>query len=94
MFRSLDKDIDGIICCVHPGDNPGEDWHNALHQQMLEKTMKWFHQVMQHPGKNCCVKYHAIMLSLFQAQMHHDKFKCAHCQRHKLAGKCCAVLYE
>ena len=51
IYKSLDEDIEDIICYVHPGHNPDEQWHISLPQQMLEQTIKWVHQVMGHPGK-------------------------------------------
>ena len=39
------------ICYLHPGNNPDKQRRIALPQQMLEETVKWFHQVMGHPGE-------------------------------------------
>jgi hypothetical protein len=50
-FTNLDEDVEDIICYVHQGDSPDEQWHIALPQQMLEETVKWFIQVMGHPGE-------------------------------------------
>ncbi len=53
IYKSLDEDVDDIICYVCPGDNPDKQWHITLPQQMLEETVEWFHQVMGHPrGKH------------------------------------------
>ena len=57
IYKSLDKDVDDIICYIPPGDNPDEQWRIALPQQMLEETVKWFHQVMGHLENNVCVKH-------------------------------------
>ena len=51
VYKLLDEDQDDIICCVHSGDNPDEQWFISLYQQMLEQTVKWFHQVMGHLGE-------------------------------------------
>ena len=51
IYKSLDEDVDDIICYVRQGDNPDEQWRIALPQQMLDETVKWFHQVMGHPGE-------------------------------------------
>ena len=40
IYKSLDKDVDDIICYVSPGDNPDEQWRIALPQQILEETVK------------------------------------------------------
>ena len=80
IYKSLDKDVEDIICHVHQGDSPNEQWHIALPQQMLEATIKWFHQVMGHPGEKC-------LCQMFQQCYYHsklrytiDKFRCEHCQ--------------
>jgi hypothetical protein len=53
---------------------------------MVVDTVKWFHQVMGHPGEkslqetlNQCY-YHPKLRS------HIDKLKCKYCQKHQLAG--------
>ena len=80
IYKSLDKDVDDIICDVHPGDNPDEQWRITLPQQILEETVKWFHQVMGHPGEKPLNEtlqqcyYHSKLRYTF------DKFKCEHCQ--------------
>ena len=66
IYKSLDEDVDDIICYVRPGDNPDEQWRIALLQQMLEKTVKWFHQVMGHPGEK---RLHETL----QQRYHHSK---------------------
>jgi hypothetical protein len=85
IYKSLDKDVDDTICYVQPGDNPDKQWE--LPQQMLEETVKWFHQVMGHPGEK-------HLNETLQQRYHHsklqftiDKFKCEHCWRYKLSGK-------
>jgi hypothetical protein len=51
IYKSLDEDVDDIVCYVCQGDNPAKQWRIELPQQMLEGIGKWFHQVMGHPGK-------------------------------------------
>jgi hypothetical protein len=54
---------------------------------MVIDTVKWFHQVMGHPGEKrlretlnqCC--YHPKLC------YHIDKLKCKDCQKHKLEGR-------
>ena len=84
-LKSLDK---------RPGDNPDKQWRIALPQQMLEETVKWFHQVMGHPREK-------RLRETLQQRYHHsklrytiDNFKCEHCQRHKLSGKGYGLLPE
>ena len=61
---------------------------------MLEETVRWFHQVMGHPGES------RLLLSL-QQRYHHSrlghtvrKFRCEHCQKHKLPGRGYGLLPE
>ena len=66
----------------------------ALPEQMLDKTIAWFHQIMGHPGSKCLRQtlhkryYHP------QLQCTIDNFHCEHCQRHKLSGKGYGLLPE
>jgi hypothetical protein len=41
--------INDIICCKK--DPTQSDWKIVLPESMLVDTIKWFHQVMGHPGK-------------------------------------------
>ena len=45
---SLDDDVDDIICYVRPTDNQNQ-WRIALPEQMLDKTIAWFHKLVGHP---------------------------------------------
>jgi hypothetical protein len=54
---------------------------------MVVDTVKWFHQVMGHPGKKRLQdmlnqRYHHPKL-----RYHIDKLKCKDCQKYKLAGR-------
>ena len=94
IYKSLDEDVDDIICYVHPGDTPDEQWRIALPQQMLEATVKWFHQVMGHPGEKRLRE--TLQQRYYHSKLRYtiDKFKCEHCQRHKLSGKGYGLLPE
>jgi hypothetical protein len=72
IYKSLDQDVDDITCYVHQGDNPDKQWQIALPQQMLEKTVKWFHQIMGHPGKKRLCETSAT-LSPSKAPIHHQQ---------------------
>jgi hypothetical protein len=59
----------------------------ALPKSMVVDTVKWFHQVVRHPGeKTLCEilnqRYHHPKLCY-----HIDKLKCKDCQKNKLAGR-------
>ena len=61
---------------------------------MLKGTVKWFHEVMGHPGTN-------RLRDTLSQRYHHeylrrtiDKFRCEHCIRHKLQGPGYGLLPE
>ena len=90
----MDDDVNDIICYVHQGDNPDELWRIALPQQMLEETVKWFHQVMGHPREKWLRE--TLQQCYYHSKLRYtiDKFRCKHCQRHKLSGKGYGLLPE
>jgi hypothetical protein len=45
----LDDDVDDIICYKKDPTQP--NWKIALPESMVVDTVKWFHQVMGHPGE-------------------------------------------
>jgi hypothetical protein len=45
----LDDNIDNIIC--YKKDPAQDNWKIALPESIVVDTVKWFHQVMGHPGK-------------------------------------------
>ena len=61
---------------------------------MLTETVEWFHQIMGHPGEK------RLRQTLEQRYYHSklrytiDRYKCKHCQRHKLPGKGYGLLPE
>ncbi len=80
----LDDDIDGIICYKKDPTQP--NWKTALPKPMVVDTVKWFHQVMGHPGEKRLGEklnqhYHHPKLCY-----HIDRLKCKDCQKYKLSG--------
>jgi hypothetical protein len=80
----LDDNIDDIIC--YKKDPAQPNWKIASPESMVVDTIKWFHQVMGHPGErrlretlNQC--YHHPKLCY-----HIDRLKYTNCQKYKLAG--------
>ncbi len=58
-----------------------------LPESIIVDTVKWFHQVMGHPGEKRLretlnQRYHHPKL-----RYHIDKLKCKNCQKYKLAGR-------
>jgi hypothetical protein len=80
----LDDNIDDIICYKKDPTQP--NWKIALSESMVVDTVKWFHQVVGHPGEKRLQDtlnqlYHHPIL-----HYHIDKLKCKYCQKCKLAG--------
>jgi hypothetical protein len=80
----LDDNVDEIICYKKDPTQP--NWKIALPESMVVDAIKWFHQVMGHPGEKRLrdtlnQRYHHPNL-----HFHIDKLKCKYCQKHKLSG--------
>jgi hypothetical protein len=45
----LDDNVDGIIC--YKKDPTQDNWKISLLETMLLDMVKWFHQIMGHPGE-------------------------------------------
>ena len=93
IYKSLDEDVEDIICYVRQG-SPDKQWRIALPQQMLEETVKWLHQVMGHPGEKRWRETLQQRYYISKLQYTVDKFRCEHCQRHKLSIKGYGLLPE
>ena len=63
---NLDNDVNDIICYVKQGQDPNSQWKIVLPASMLDKTVKWFHTVMGHPGEK------RLLLTL-QERYYHPK---------------------
>jgi hypothetical protein len=88
----LDDDVDDIIC--YKKDPTQDNWKIALPEEMVLDTVKWFHQVMGHPGQDRLrdtlkQRYHHPTL-----RRHIDNLKCQDCQRYKIPGRGFGLLPE
>ena len=87
VYKKLDNDVEDIICYVKPGESPDAQWKVALPEQMLTETVRWFHQVMGHPGSKRLTQtlqqryYHPRLRQVV------ENYMCEHCQKHKLPGR-------
>jgi hypothetical protein len=43
------NNVGDILCYTKPGDNPA-NWKNALPEDLIKPTIKWYHQVTGHLG--------------------------------------------
>jgi hypothetical protein len=81
----LDDNVDDIICYKKDPTQP--NWKIVLPESMVVDTVKWFHQVLGHPGKkrlqdtlNQCYHHPRLHCNI-------DKLKCKYYQKYKLAGR-------
>ncbi len=60
---------------------------NCVALIMVVDTVKWFHQVMGHPGEKRLQEM--LNQHYYHPKLHYhvDKLKCTDCQKHKLAGR-------
>ena len=84
--RVLSTDVQPIITYVHPHHNPDTQWRIALPSIMIQPTIEWFHQVLNHPGRD-------RMIDTIMARYHHpqlrgaiNQFTCQVCQQNKSQG--------
>ncbi len=81
----LDDNVNDIIC--YKKDPTQYNWKIALPKSMVADNVKWFHQVMGHPGEKCLREtlnqcyYHPKLY------YHIDRLKCKEYQKYKLAGR-------
>ena len=82
-----------IICHVKPGD-PQSAWKIALPDSVINPLLRWYHQVLGHPGEK---RLHAAVSQRYhhhELRRHCDRFVCDACQRHKLDGRGYGLLPE
>jgi hypothetical protein len=88
----LDDNVNDIICYEKDPTQP--NWKIALPESMVVDTIKWFHQVMGHPGEK---RLHETLKQHYHPSklcFHIDTLKCKDGQKHKLAGRGYGLLPE
>ena len=92
--KCLDDNVDDIICYVKDHHDPTTQWKIALPDLMVQPTIKWFHEVMGHPGQTRLNE--TLRQRYYNPKLRYwiDRFKCKHCQKHKLIGKGYGLLPE
>jgi hypothetical protein len=81
----LDDNVDDIICYKKDPTQP--NWKIALPESMVVDTVKWFHQVMGHPGENRLQEMLNQCYCHPRLHCHIDKLKCKDCRKYKLEGR-------
>eukprot|EP00957_Ditylum_brightwellii_P080299 6107539-Ditylum_brightwellii.AAC.1 len=93
IIKRFNNDVE-LICHVKPGEDANTQWKIALAEAAIIPTIKWFHQVLNHPGSKRLrltlqQRYHHLEL-----RRHVDNYVCEACQRHKLDGPGYGLLPE
>jgi hypothetical protein len=78
----LDDNVDDIICYKKDPTQP--NWKIALPESMVVDTVKWFHQVMGHPGEKRLRE--RLNQHYYHPRLHYhiEKLKCKDCKKYKL----------
>jgi hypothetical protein len=63
-------------------------------ESMVVDTVKWFHQVMEHPGENRLQDTSNQHYFHPKLCYHIDKLKSKDCQKHKIAGRGYGCLHK
>jgi hypothetical protein len=86
----LDDNVDDIICYKKDPTQP--NWKIALPESMVVDTVKWFHQVMGHPGEKRLTG--TLNQHYFHPKLcyHIVKLKSKDCQKHKLESRVYGLL--
>ncbi len=79
----LDDNINDIICCKKGPTQPNRKI--VLPKSMVVDTVKWFHQVMGHPGEKRLQEMFYQPYYHPKLRNHIDRLKCKDCQKLKLA---------
>ena len=82
------RQFDGIelVCWATSGMDPETQWKICLTQETLLPTIRWFHQILNHPGQEQL--FHSIYSCFYHPQLRHaiNSFICDACQKYKLSG--------
>lgn len=75
-----------LVCYTEPGKDSENDWKICLADEALDLAIKWFHQVLGHPGRDRLINgmsryYHPSLKKRI------DSFRCDACQRYKADGR-------
>jgi len=83
-LRTFDK-ID-LVCHINPNEDADTQWKICLTKKTLIPTIRWFHQVLNHPGQTRL--HDAINTRYYHPQLRHEvnNFACDACQKYKLSG--------
>jgi hypothetical protein len=88
----LDHNVNDIICYKKDPTQPNRKI--VLPESMIVDTVKWFHQVMGHPGEKRLQETLNQHCHHSRLRYHIEKLKCKDCQKHKLEGHGYGLLPE
>ena len=87
------NEVTDVLCYTKPGDNPS-NWKIALPSELINPTVRWYHQVTGHPGSKRLNDLISKRYYNRDLRRYIDNFNCDHCQRDKLDGKGYGLLPE
>ena len=75
-----------LVCYTEPGKDADNDWKICLSDEALDPAIRWFHQVLGHPGRERLIQgmdryYHPNLRQRIGA------YRCDACQRYKTDGR-------
>ena len=81
-----------LICYARNGDP--EDWKICLPENAVLPNIRWFHQVLNHPGQHRL--FAAISARYYHSQLraHINAFVCDTCQLYKIDGQGYVILLQ
>ena len=72
-----------LITHVNPGDNADMEWKIVFLEAHIKPVIKWFHQVLGHPGENRLRDAILMRYCHPDLRQHIGNFVCYKCQNHK-----------
>jgi hypothetical protein len=87
------NEVADVLCYTKPGDNPS-NWKIALPSELINPTVRWYHQVTGHPGSKRLNDLISKRYYNRDLRRYIDNFNCDHCQQNKLDGKGYGLLPE
>ena len=78
----LDDDVDNIIC--YKKDPTQDNWKIVVPESMVDDTIKWFHQVIGHPGGKRLGE--SLRQQYYHPSLHRhiEQLKCQDCKKYKI----------
>jgi hypothetical protein len=83
--RKTFDQVTDVLCYTKPSDIPA-NWKIALPKKLIRPTVKWYHQVTEHPGSKRLCEQIRQRYPNRDLRRYVDIFNCDYCQQKKLDG--------